>query len=364
MRIPGGLVSAVQLTTLAEAATELGDGRLELTSRGNVQVRALAPGAQIELGERLAAVDLLPSLTHERVRNIVASPLAGIDNHADLTPLIRALDRALCADAQLAQLPGRFLVALDDGRGDVAALGADVTLLVTGSRARIRSLDVPIDDAVPVIIALARGFLDERAAQGSQAWRIDELDAGPERVAARARMACASLDLRVAPTVSLPAPPDEPVGVLTQPDDRCALAVLAPLGRLSADQARFLAEHTGPRGLRVTPWRSVVLPDLGDAHAVGVEAAQAGLGNDPRSRWYRLSACTGRPGCAKAVADVQADARAAANRWPGQQVHWSGCERRCGRPVDTAVDVVATDLGYRIDANPIQLHPEDGPGRA
>jgi precorrin-3B synthase len=62
-----------------------------------------------------------------------------------------------------------------------------------------------------------------------------------------------------------------------------------------------------------------------------------------------VTACAGRPGCAKALADVQSDARAALDRWPGRAVHWSGCERRCGRSTRTEVDVVATGSGYRIE---------------
>src|SRR5919206_2815685 len=72
VRIPGGTLSAGQLGVLAAAARELGDGALELTSRGNVQLRGLRPRAEAELGARLAAAGLLPSETHERVRNVLA----------------------------------------------------------------------------------------------------------------------------------------------------------------------------------------------------------------------------------------------------------------------------------------------------
>jgi precorrin-3B synthase len=353
VRLPGGLVSGPQLATLAAAADALGDGRLELTSRGNVQIRALAPGASRGLGERLAAAGLLPSATHERVRNIVASPLAGIDNDNDLTALIRDLDCALCSTARLAELSGRFLFALDDGRGDVASLGADVTMTVSGSQARLQTMDVPRQRAVEAALAVAEAFLDERTAQGSSAWRIDELGAGSAAVFERARRVL-GVELRptdsAAPVTAAPEPEPrpEPAGVVEQPDGRHAVVALAPLGRLTAAQARLIAVHAGDRGVRITAWRSIVVPDLDDAGALAAAAWKSGLGVEAGSRWYRLSACTGRPGCAKSLADVQADAAVAAERWHGRLVHWSGCERRCGRPHGTEVDVVATAEGYAI----------------
>ena len=45
VRLPGGFVTGGQLRVLARLAGELGDGRVELTSRGNVQLRALAADA-------------------------------------------------------------------------------------------------------------------------------------------------------------------------------------------------------------------------------------------------------------------------------------------------------------------------------
>ena len=119
-----------QLRALAAAARDLGDGALELTSRGNVQLRGLTDGAEAELGDRLATVGLLPSASHERVRNVLASALTGrAGGHVDVRPWVRALDAGICADPALAALPGRYLATLDDGRGDVSGLGGDVGLL-------------------------------------------------------------------------------------------------------------------------------------------------------------------------------------------------------------------------------------------
>ena len=305
VRLPGGLVDAVGLRALADACRDLGDGRLELTSRGNVQLRALRSEDAHELGARLAEAGLWPSQTHERVRNIVASPLS------DLAPQVRALDKALCADARLAELSGRFLFGIDDGSNDIAALGPDVL-----ARA---------GDPVADMLSIAHAFLDEREAQGSSAWRIADLSHGPARVYAR-------LGLPVPPPA--PSAPPAPAGAFD-----AGHVLLVPLGRLIAAQADWLADRIGGGTAKVTPWRSVVVP----THDVD-GAEDAGLGLDATSRWYGVSACAGQPGCEKALADVQSEAARTAGTL--RNVHFSGCGRRCGRPVDTVVDVIATENGY------------------
>ena len=329
VRLPGGLITGEQVAALAGLFGDFGDGRLELTSRGNVQLRALTdPGA---VAEALAAVGLLPSSSHERVRNIVASPLAGIDGSHDVTDVVHALDAGLCGRPRLAELSGRFLFAVDDGRGDMASLKADVTL----------GFGIQVEDALEI----AEAFLDVRAEQGSAAWRISELEGGVAAVAARIPTLINWAESTPERAFN-PVTHDRPAGVVAQPDGRSALVVLAPLGRLDGAQLRWLAQIAGARGLRITPWRSVVIPDLEHVERVQAEAAELGLGIDAASPWYRVSACTGMPGCAKALADVQHDAREAADRWRGRNVRWSGCERRCGRPSDTDIDVIATAQGY------------------
>src|SRR6516225_566189 len=75
IRLPGGMISAPQLHALARAATEFGSPAMELTSRGNIQIRGITD--QGAVARAVAAAGLLPSPTHERVRNVVASPLSG-----------------------------------------------------------------------------------------------------------------------------------------------------------------------------------------------------------------------------------------------------------------------------------------------
>ncbi|EFH31685.1 cobalamin biosynthesis protein CobG, partial [Streptomyces pristinaespiralis ATCC 25486] len=140
VRVPAGVVSAAQAYALADAAERLGDGALDITSRGNLQLRGLGPGCGGELARLLDAAGLLPAPRHERVRNIVASPLSGLDGrgHLDVQPLVRELDALLCASGRTPDLSGRFLFALDDGRGDMTELAADVMLLAEPGGARVR----------------------------------------------------------------------------------------------------------------------------------------------------------------------------------------------------------------------------------
>ncbi|WP_018680751.1 hypothetical protein [Actinokineospora enzanensis] len=149
VRVPGGRLRADQLHALADLADEFGDGALELTSRANVQLRGLAPGVEAELADRLAAAGLLPSRPHEKVRNIIASPLGRAD-------LVAGLDAALCAAPELAALPGRFLFAVDDGSGDVAWLGADVTAVPLADP-RPADAAVRTDSAVGTATAVPTG---------------------------------------------------------------------------------------------------------------------------------------------------------------------------------------------------------------
>jgi precorrin-3B synthase len=149
-----------------------------------------------------------------------------------------------------------------------------------------------------------------------------------------------------------PTPTPGPVGAAAQHDGRTALVAVVPLGRLSADQAELLTRLADD--VQLTPWRSVVVPDLAEdaVDDAAVALHRTGMVFDADSAWTRVTACAGRPGCAKSLADVRGDAaRAVADGTlpaGGTRQHWAGCERRCGRPRGEVVDVVATGTGYRV----------------
>ena len=222
IRLVGGLLSADQFQGLLRLSRQYGDGDLHLTSRANVQVRAVRDFAAF--ADDLELLGLLPSRAHERVRNIVASPAGS------LRPLAHRLDDLLCATPSLADLPARFLFGFDDC-GDLASLAPDLGMYVVDGVARLvvggrLGSVVSLQDGPTRLIELALRFMDLRGDGPSAAWHVTEL-----------RTELAPTDTEYAASRRSAAQVDVPDGVLT-PDLAAGLDVREQLV--------------------VTPWRGVI----------------------------------------------------------------------------------------------------------
>lgn len=336
IRLPGGMLTAAQLAALSRVASRYGSSTLELTARGNVQVRGITDVAAA--AEAIGGAGLLPSETHERVRNIVASPLSGrAGGDIDVRPWVAELDAAICAEPSLVELGGRFWFSFDDGRADVSGLCADIgvhalpdgcALLLAGRDTGVR---LGAGEVIETLVIIATRF----AATRGTAWRIKELDN------IESLLPGAELSDTPFPAITRP-----PVGWINQDDGRVALGAAVPLGVLSARVAEYLAAIEAP--LVITPWRSVLVYDLDEAVAdVALRVlAPLGLVFDDNSPWLNVSACTGSPGCAHSLADVRADAAQALDADSGTHRHFVGCDRACGGPLAGEV-LLATGDGYR-----------------
>jgi precorrin-3B synthase len=389
IRLPGGYVTGRRLRTLAALASGLGNGCVDLTARANVQLRGVRAGDAGELARRAAAAGLLPSPAHDKARNITASPLAGLAGHPDVRWLVRALDRAVLADPDLAGLPGRFIFCLDDGSGraglsrcDVGlrrgAYGAD--LIVAGRHAGLHG---PAGPMVDLAAEAARAFLRQRQqilAPG-QPTSGQELAPGPgqprpgitgvaglpdggagiaaalggalgERVTDNVSRLSLGLVRDHAPTATGTAPSagpgtapagpgTAPAATGSAPAPGPAVVVAAPLARLTGPQLRLLGRMVRPGEVaRLTVAGRIVLPLAEPADGALARLAGAGLLVCDDHALATVTACSGMS-CAKSLADV----RSAAARVAGlAAVHWAGCGRTCGRPADaTAVVAVAAD---------------------
>lgn len=406
VRAPGGRVPLHRWRALVALATRYADGNLDLTGRGALQLRAVAPSDATALAAALADSGWLPSSTHERARNMLASPGSGRIGCGlvDIRPLVDALDVALCAAPALAQLSGRFLFGLDDGTDDIRPVRADAAVQATSATtARLwlagysTDLVVALHEAPALLLRAATAFRRIQADDGGTAWRITDLTDGVARIVAllgqpagdfslptsevppSARSSGApplNLSHRLLPSVrdldtsrcgsaagegstersscsmadqhSRPGTGPAMLGVVPQVDGRVIVAAGTPLGRLTAPQ---LAQITAlaAEEVVVTPWRSLLLPDLARAEPAMATLTAAGLITSAAAPLAGVSACAGTD-CGKALADVRADARRVHNdlRTPGP-AHWSACERRCGRPATGVLEITATAAGYRYD---------------
>jgi sulfite reductase beta subunit-like hemoprotein len=337
VRVPGGRLGAAQLSALGRAAA-LGNGLVDLTSRANVQLRGLPSEAGEELADLLWRGGLLPSPAHDRVRNVLASPLGG--RHAAAVAftdsVVEEIDALLCADPALASLPGRFLFAVDDGSGLGLDQPADVTLVARGPEEFELALGgwaAGVGDARDAVAA-ASAFL---SLAGGRAWRIWEL---PDGAAAVARELGRTL---AGPLVAPACRPLLP-GTLRQRNGLAAVTALAPLGRLDGEVLAAIGQE-----LRIATSRTVTVVDVQPAKVADVEDRLASLGLvlESDSGWVALTACAGLGRCPKARFDVRAAAAARAQaRGPGSPAeHWTACGRRCGELPGQPIAVAALDGG-------------------
>ena len=250
LRIIGGRVATRSLIALAEVAERFGDGRVRVTGRANLQVRAF-PGTDDCLdAEALAALEstgLLPSRSHELVRNVMVSPQSGLaGGRADLRPVSAAFDSLLQGTPRLADLPGRFLVVLDDGRGDLMERRSDLAFIaLDADTGQLRAGGdwgevVPIAAAPESLAALALRFLATRGSGPTAPWHVSEL---------------------AAPLVA-PAPPDPrlPTPAAPLPYGEVPGGRHVPVPDNGLDRTEIAALADGAPEVIVTPWRGVLVP--------------------------------------------------------------------------------------------------------
>ena len=358
IRLPGGYASSARLASVAALTSRFGDGRVDLTARGNVQIRGIQPDAATDMAQRATAVGLMPSPAHDRARNITASPLAGLAGHPDLRGLVRVLDHAILADPCLAALPGRFLFSLDDGTGHAGIGGCDVGLRLGSGAAelvvagRLTGLRGTAAAGIRHAAAAARAFLDQRRAEPG---RSGSGDADARVSSARvAGLADGGAGVATAVGGELgPAVSDTTgrLGLGAVPDAEMLAVVAAPLARLTTAQVRLVARMLRPGEVaRLAAAGRIVLPLAGPAGAALQRLDDAGLVVSDGHELAPVTACAGMA-CGRSLADV----RVLAGRVPGLgAVHWAGCGRRCGLPAD-ATAVVATSDGRLVFGDGAEL---------
>ncbi len=207
-------------------------------------------------------------------------------------------------------------------------------------------------DLPEVAARLARAFLTLGGRDADVPRRMRGL---VERVGAAAVFAGAGLTADAVVPRARAGSPSATVGVLDL-GARAGLGAAPPFGRMSAEAFAGLARSAraeGACGLRLTPWRTIVIVGFDATRAAPLASRLEALGfivspGDPR---LGVVACPGAPACAHAEADTQADAGALSallHRTRGIVLHVSGCAKGCARASSTPLTLVATAAGYDL----------------
>ncbi|MCJ1884564.1 precorrin-3B synthase [Pseudomonas sp. LA21] len=361
IKLPCGQLDSRAARAIAQAAEQHADGVLEATNRANLQIRGVHAGAESALSHALLAAGLGPrELAADDVRNLLVSPALGLDaTFFDAAPLARQLLDLLERTPRFHGLSPKFGIQLDAGEAlamlehpnDIwlSAMSDDAALLFAFGLAGCppqRETDPPALAAVsaeqlPLLVeTLLHLFLDLAGDGQTRMRQLREMlgdDVLLERLQQRLPFA-----LQLGPAVDnwrRPAP--QPFGHLgIQPQrqpERVMVGAGFVLGRLDSTTLfglADLAERFSGGQLRLTPWQSLILPDVARADAAVVLAALANIGLviDAAQPLSRVVACSGSTGCARGLADTKADALRLAERLrhpPPPGVHLCGCPRSC-----------------------------------
>ncbi|HEY9216055.1 MAG TPA: precorrin-3B synthase, partial [Ancylobacter sp.] len=342
-----------QLAGLAGLARDLGNGVVEVTARGKLQIRGLTSSSAPRLAEGVDALGI-------EVRQgfpVEISALAGLDPQALCDP--RALADAISHGA--ARLMGRLApkvsVVVDGGGAlHLGALAADIAVTAGGSitLAGAPFARVAEGEAAATVIAL----LEILAARGNAA-RMSELVSEQGVETLRAVLGLQSFDN------ASECPPAEPLGVHPLSDGTVALGIGLTFGQSEAGALETLAriaEALDVAHVEPAAGRALLLVGLAPASAaeLRVEASTLGFITDPADPRRLVSACPGAPSCGSGRMETRVLAAEIATLAKGRSVHVSGCAKGCAHPGPAALTIVGLDEGAGIV---VEGTPRDTPSR-
>ncbi|CDX12911.1 Precorrin-3B synthase [Mesorhizobium sp. ORS 3324] len=399
--VAGGL-SPKSLIGLGESALRHGNGIVEVTARGSLQIRGLTADSARLLA---AEVDALGIAVRTGVP-VEIGPLAGIDPQeiADPRPLTERI-RAAIEEAGLTPRLGPKVSVVVDGGGQLAmdALTADVRLravrvtagiqwsvsVAGDARSATPLATVDADAARDITVAALRMIaekgreahtrdLTERQLASLAGWHSFAppsvlRDISPSRGEIGSFGAGSSLSaLEIGETNGASAISPlagemsgrteggaverhrSPIGLFDLANGH-ALGIGLPFGSMQAQSLIELATQASGLGtteIRLAPGRALLFLGLSASASSTLQAFAATLGFvtspfDPRTR---IAACPGMPACASGHIATRAIAETIAKESAdlldaSLTLHISGCAKACAHPGPAALTLVGDEIG-------------------
>jgi precorrin-3B synthase len=359
-----------ELSMLADAARQFGNGHIDLTRRANLQIRGVREASLPELQDVIARLGLLDaSADGEAVRNIMINPLAGIDPAEvfDVRPTARELARWLGSDKSAWALPSKFGFIVDGGGVlSLAQLRADVRVVAMAdgknvamaigleTRAGVEWLGSTAPGAAAAAaIEIGLAFIDVASRENRQRMRDLSRDGlASIRSAMRPQLDTLREHPRQADVLL-----NRRIGLIGLGQDRFAAGIAAPFGRIETDQLRRLMDVMAADGvgeIRLSPWRALYAEVTSRQSGQNILAAAArdGLITEPGDPLLQIEACPGAPGCRSTALDTRGDGRRLAALLPRfgftGTVHVSGCAKGCAKSGSAELVLVGCDGIYGI----------------
>ena len=339
-------LAATTVLAIAGAARRFGNGLIEVTGRGAIQVRGLSPDSAGPFAEALS----LLGLPGDDGPTLISGALSGRDpsEQADVRALMADLRQQIAESGLADRLAPKIAVVVDGGGAlhldDISADlrltayanadGAGLSLSLAGAAegARVVGTLAPAD-AVSACLALL-GLIAEHGPAGRARDLVAVMDDAAIQ-AATGRPLSRPVPMRARPRA-------EPLGQHDLADGTVAVGVGLAFGQTDAGSIEALvaaATEAGAEGLAPAAGRVLIAIGIPASRAEQFVKAAAGCGfvtnpNDPRRSVF---ACAGSPACGQGKMPARAlgpaAARAAAAILDGSiALHISGCAKGCAHP--------------------------------
>jgi len=343
-----GLLSPAQLAGIAEAARRHGSGQIEITIRGNMQIRGLTQQSASMLADAVAAL----AIEAEPAPEIRVSPTAALSGDDALIAMAADVRDSLAAAGVTGRLAPKFAITIDDDRQPtLSRLSADVRLcrlaagqwlVAAAGDARTATVLGQGDRqaALAAVIALGRTIADFKPDARARDLSLHALQTAAHGLSPSATA------------------PDEAYGLIgrfTLKSGASAFGVALPFGQTEADSlaafARALGRHAA---ICLAPGHGMLIASFGDTGvadiAVASAASDAGMISDSDDPRLRIQACAGAPACGSGYLETRALARemADSDMPAGMSFYVAGCAKQCARPATPHLAVVGGESGASI----------------
>ncbi|MCR4269418.1 precorrin-3B synthase [Nitratireductor sp. ZSWI3] len=347
-----GRLTPPRLKDIGMAAERFGNGLVEITSRGKLQIRGLTEERTPLLAARMAGLDLDISEGFQ----VETGALSGLSADAilDPEPLAALIMRRVGEAGFIGKLGPKVSVTVDGGGPlHLAEIGADLKIEATcdgqwrlgigGNGATARWLGAGDAGSVADVCLAVLSVLAEEGPLARARQLTDE---------ALGEFA-APLHAAAAPARDHPSP----VGTFALSDGSLAHGFALAFGQArGAELASFAGAAESAREIRLAPGGGLLVLGLAqDCYPVLRGAAERlGFICDPEDPRLAIVACAGAPSCAAAHFNAKAVARdvAASGLFDGAfRLHLSACPKLCAAPAGGRVTLIGQETSCSLSTD-------------